>query len=62
MGYEPARKKASHVRLTTQREGEHQMTGPLHSPLKVGTLAAVLRDIAEHLGMTRDGLLAELFG
>lgn len=61
VGYETTRKKGSHVRLTTQRGGEHHVTVPMHSPLKVGTLSAVLREVADHLGLTREELLAELF-
>lgn len=51
----------SHMRLTTERNGEHHLTIPNHNPLKAGTLSAILRDVAEHLGLSRDELLAELF-
>ncbi|MBD1847111.1 type II toxin-antitoxin system HicA family toxin [Cyanobacteria bacterium FACHB-63] len=51
----------SHIRLTTQQNGEHHITIPAHDPLKVGTLSAILRDIAEHLDLSRDDLIAELF-
>lgn len=51
----------SHMRLTTERNGEHHITIPAHNPLKVGTLAAILRDVAEHLSLSRDELAAELF-
>jgi predicted RNA binding protein YcfA (HicA-like mRNA interferase family) len=51
----------SHMRLTTERNGKHHITIPAHNPLKVGTLSAILRDVANHLDMSRDELLAELF-
>jgi predicted RNA binding protein YcfA (HicA-like mRNA interferase family) len=51
----------SHMRLTTECNGEHHITIPNHNPLKVGTLAAILRSVAEHMNLSRDELLAELF-
>jgi predicted RNA binding protein YcfA (HicA-like mRNA interferase family) len=55
------RQTGSHIRLTTQLNGEHHITVPAHNPLKVGTLNAILRDIAEHFDLTRDELLSQLF-
>ena len=40
----------------------HPVTIPEHSPLKVGTLAANLADVAGHLKIDRDELLKRLFG
>ncbi len=34
---------------------------PQHKPLRVGTLSAILGDVAEHFQMTRDELAARLF-
>lgn len=44
-GYEPTRQTGSHVRLTTQHPSEHHITIPAHSPLKIGTLSAILDDV-----------------
>lgn len=55
------RQTGSHIRLTTQLNGEHHITVPAHDPLKVGTLSAILRDVAEHFDLTRDELLSQLF-
>ena len=49
------------MRLTTTERGEHHITVPRHDPLRVGTLAAILEDIAVHFDMRRDELLAQLF-
>ena len=58
LGYEQTRQSGSHVRLTRQLdEGEHHVTVPLHSPLRVGTLNAILSDIASHLGMSKEELI-----
>jgi len=35
---------------------------PLHSALRLGTLAGILGDVAEHLGLTRDEVAERLFG
>ena len=60
--YELTRQTGSHMRLTTQQGGEHHVTIPRHSPLRVGTLNAILKDVAQHLGLERDELLRELAG
>lgn len=60
--YELTRQTGSHMRLTTQQGGEHHVTIPRHSPLRVGTLNAILKDVARHLGLERDELLRELTG
>ena len=52
----------SHIRLTTEQNGQHHITIPNHDPLKVGTLSAIITDIAEHFNKTKDQLLHELFG
>ena len=62
LGYDVTREESTHVRLTTLRGGEHHVTIPKHSPLRVGTLSHILGDVAEHFGMTRDELLGTLLG
>ncbi|HUT55863.1 MAG TPA: type II toxin-antitoxin system HicA family toxin [bacterium] len=61
LGYEITNRTGSHIRLTTPSHGEHHVTIPAHNPLRIGTLNAVLRDVAEHHGLTRDELLREIF-
>lgn len=60
-GYEITRQNGSHIRLTTQKNGEHHITIPRHDPLKVGTFSAILNDIAKHLEISRDELIDSLF-
>ena len=57
LGYQATRQSGSHLRLTTARGGEHHVTVPRHSPLRVGTLAAILAEIEAHHGMSRDEVL-----
>jgi predicted RNA binding protein YcfA (HicA-like mRNA interferase family) len=63
VGYEVARRTGSHVRLTNDSQPQHDLTIPAHDPLKVGTLAAILGDVATHLNLKidRDKLLRRLF-
>ncbi len=62
VGYSTTRQTGSHLRLTTASPSEHHITIPLHDPLRVGTLAAILADIAAHHEISRDELLNRLFG
>ncbi len=39
LGYHITRQTGSHLRLSTVKNGEHQITVPAHNPLKIGTLA-----------------------
>ena len=61
LGYEPTRQTGSHVRLTCKGESEeHHITIPIHDPLKIGTLSAILNNIAAARGINREILLQEL--
>lgn len=62
IGYRKTRQVGSHVRLTLRDHPEHRVTVPLHAPLRVGTLAAVLDDVAARHGVDRAALLERLFG
>jgi len=62
LGYEVTRQTGSHMRLTTREHGEHHITIPQHNPLRVGTLAAILADVAVHFEVSREELFDRLFG
>ena len=61
-GYQVTRQRGSHIRLTTQQNGKHNVTVPRHDSLRVGTLAGILREVAAHLDLSRDDLVERLFG
>lgn len=62
-GYETTRQTGSHLRLTSTSKGAgHHVTIPRHAALKVGTLSAVLTDVATYLEIEREHLAEELFG
>jgi len=60
LGYMVTRQRGDHLRLTTQREGEHHVSIPLHDALRIGTLANILSDVGDHFSLSRDALLQRL--
>ena len=62
IGYRITRQTGSHVRPTLDVPTQHHITIPAHDPLKVGTLSAILADVAGHLKVPREDLLQQLFG
>jgi predicted RNA binding protein YcfA (HicA-like mRNA interferase family) len=62
LGYEMTRQTGSHLRLTKREGGEHHITIPRHDPLRLGTLSAILGDVAARARLTREQLLERLFG
>jgi predicted RNA binding protein YcfA (HicA-like mRNA interferase family) len=61
LGYQVTRQTGTHLRLTTTDPSEHHITIPKHDPLRVGTLAAILRDVGDFHGIDRNELLSRLF-
>jgi predicted RNA binding protein YcfA (HicA-like mRNA interferase family) len=47
-GYVVTRQKGSHIRVTTQENGQHHEVIPAHKPLKPGTLSSILKSVAQH--------------
>jgi len=60
-GYESTRQSGSHIRLSTQQNGQHHITIPNHDPLKIGTLNAILTEVAQHLGIPKQEFIERLF-
>jgi predicted RNA binding protein YcfA (HicA-like mRNA interferase family) len=48
LGYVVTRQNGSHLRVTTQLGGEHHEVIPNHSPIKIGTLKSILRNVSAH--------------
>jgi len=61
LGYAQTRQTGSHIRITTQQNGEHHITIPNHDPIKIGTLSAILTDVAIHFKITKEELIQKLF-
>jgi len=62
-GYESTRQAGSHIRLESKIRGtQHHVTVPAHKNITIGTLAAILTDVAQYLQMSRSQLERQLFG
>jgi len=60
-GYTITRQKGSHIRLTTQRNGEHHITIPDHNSLRIGTLSNIIQSVANHMNKEKEDIVKELF-
>jgi len=60
LGYRIVRQTGSHIRLTCDVPQPYPVTIPAHDPLRIGTLAVILADIARHHKMTRNELVNRL--
>lgn len=60
LGYAITRQTGSHIRVTTHENGEHHEVVPNHSPIKIGTLRSILRNVANHHQITTAELLDKL--
>lgn len=60
LGYVATRQRGSHVRITTQRHGEHHEVIPMHHPIRTKTLSSILKRIARHHAVSVEELLREL--
>ena len=58
LGYTVDRQSGSHIRITTQQDGENHEVVPYHHPIKTGTLSGIIKRVASHHGLT----VAELLG
>ena len=59
-GYRVTRQTGSHIRLESQAAPTHRVTLPNHSPIKIGTLHSILKDIAGHHKLTVEQLVRQL--
>lgn len=62
MGYRVTRQHGSHIRLTCATPNPHAVTIPDHSPIKPGTLNAILADLAAHHRTEKSAIIDKLFG
>ncbi len=60
LGYERVRQDGSHIRLTTQVDGEYHVTIPNHAPIRVGTFKGILKLVAAHHRLDMAALLQKL--
>ena len=61
-GYEVTRQVGSHIRLQSNLRGTpHRITIPAHTSLRLGTLNAILSEVAAYLEIERSEVERELF-
>jgi predicted RNA binding protein YcfA (HicA-like mRNA interferase family) len=58
--YVQVHQTGSHIILQTQKPSPHRIAVPAHSFLRIGTLHAILRDIARHKGVDREAIVDSL--
>jgi predicted RNA binding protein YcfA (HicA-like mRNA interferase family) len=59
-GYREVHQVGSHLVLQTEEPTQHRISVPLHKSLRVGTLSGLLRDVADHKGVSRQTILETL--
>ncbi|QEM05597.1 type II toxin-antitoxin system HicA family toxin [Mucilaginibacter sp. P25] len=60
-GYEVIRQTGSHIRLSiTLNDGVKNITIPNHDPIKLGTLMAIINDVAEQLKINKEDIINKL--
>ncbi len=58
----PTRQTGSHIRLTTERNGQHHITVPQKRQLTIGKINAVIWEMVRHFGVDRKTLVSQVFG
>ena len=62
-GYRVTRNRGSHMTATLTAEGgQHQVTVPRHRDVRIGTLDAIIADVAAFLGLPKQAVRDTLFG
>jgi predicted RNA binding protein YcfA (HicA-like mRNA interferase family) len=58
--YRQVNQVGSHIILQTDSPQHHRLSVPDHKPLRIGTLVAILRQVAAAKGVTREDIVATL--
>jgi len=59
-GYREVEQTGSHIILQTETPGHQRMPIPAHKVLRIGTLNAIIRLVANHKGVPREELLKDI--
>ena len=59
-GYQKVNQVGSHIILQTETPKHHRISVPDHKPLRIGTLNAILREVATAKGVAREEILGSL--
>ena len=55
--YQKVNQVGSHIILQTETPRHHRLSVPDHKPLRIGTLTAILREVAAAKGVSREDIL-----
>jgi hypothetical protein len=58
--YRRAHQVGSHIILETGEPSHQRIAIPDHRALRVGTLTSILRTVAQHKGISREAIIADL--
>jgi predicted RNA binding protein YcfA (HicA-like mRNA interferase family) len=58
--YTKVHQVGSHIVLETSQPTHHRIAIPDHHPLRLGTFSSILRAVAQHKGVQRDAIIADL--
>jgi predicted RNA binding protein YcfA (HicA-like mRNA interferase family) len=59
--YRKVSQTGSHIILQTEQPSHQRIAIPAHKSLRVGTLSAILRLVANHKGVSREAIGSKLF-
>jgi predicted RNA binding protein YcfA (HicA-like mRNA interferase family) len=59
-GYTKVHQVGSHIILQTEQPMPHRIAIPAHHPLKIGTLNAILSDVAAHKKVEKEETLKDI--
>ena len=58
--YDRVHQVGSHIILQTQQPMPHRIAVPAHTPLRIGTLNAILAAVAAHKGVAKEAILKNI--
>lgn len=61
-GNRVTRQTGSHIPMTCDHPEVRHVTVPSHNPLRIGTLATIVSDVAAHQRIGREEIVQRLFG
>ena len=59
-GYRQVNQVGSHIILQTEDPVHHRLSVPDHDPLRIGTLNAILRSVAQAKRVSRDDVISSI--
>jgi predicted RNA binding protein YcfA (HicA-like mRNA interferase family) len=58
--YQRVHQVGSHIILQTEQPGHHRIAVPAHTPLRIGTLNAIISTVAAHKNVSKEDILKGL--